>query len=824
MPSLFFVISITGYLSSVFHEAQSTDLSTFPKFVETDILQSEPVQDVQTCADNGFQFVFAKNCEEIFCTNLENQGNFINLKSDVSLVWCEKLERHIGVDTITVFDVASFQNINTNVEPKASPEFLQCLSQIFIEKTPTGVETHISGSAINALNVLEIDSWPNLLLTKIRVWDLAEECYAKWYYKTPNLAIPNGPIGNHGTKGVGIFCDSPEFCSQITLEYSTESLDLPVDSFYRQSSCVQTILLQTNPTPFQVNDPPSCLSECKTLKKQLARIQLKENNVLECACGDWNMVPKETPISPGCQACPMEGSEQFQCGFYLSGFLDLTSVYVLDEESYAQSLGFQYFQCFELNVRRQIYETLPESLIHEIQVQEPESCLRECNQANLDIAIISNGPDQDFQCTCVSLFRFKVTEIDDDCLSHWCPRILGPCVDTSTPGTDDFRIAAVYCRNSQCSANLLLPVTESGVCEREGQGHKVADPQTRGSSDIFYECDYDPQTDVWFWVQRKCNQGLFDPELRECVLNCQDTDLRGVQWVGLPDQMAYQMCSNSSGEAQWFCAGTTLKFVGDQPDRTECVDEWISDVQDMIEDGQDSLNISLNILAHVSNEIENEVTGGTLLSTVNIMEDLFQLHGQQIMENLDKVKNEAFVKATFEVIDSLFDSTLGWIEIAEDQTRFNASSDLLSFTDRVAAFTLTTIDEEQCMDRFTFEFNVMLVEQFIFKEFPGDKYMFQGNGVKITVPKAYIGQAICNQGLGVSYNLNDDGKMFPNFPTSPEGSDNYLANEGLYSTLLDFTFLAKNESKNAFREFQPGSSDQWIEIEYVHPNRVRSIL
>eukprot|EP00094_Tigriopus_californicus_P003179 TCALIF_03060-PA protein Name:"Similar to LPHN3 Latrophilin-3 (Homo sapiens)" AED:0.38 eAED:0.40 QI:0/0.16/0/0.57/0.83/0.71/7/0/1072 len=682
-------------------------------------------------------------------------------------------------------------------------------------------QVECNGSAIEAQDVMKLESWPNLLLTKIRVWDLGEECFAKWYYKTPELPIPHGPIGNHGTKGVGIFCDQADVCDQISLEYSTENLDLPVDSFYRQSRCIQTATLQTNPPPLQVEDPRACMDECQVLGNQLAHLQLRENDVLECTCGDWNMVPKEVQIFPGCLSCPMAGFERFECGLYLPGIIDQTSVYVLDEETYAQSLGFQYFQCFEFNVLRKVHESLPPSLIHEIRVQEPEDCFKECDSSKLDIAIISNGNDQDFQCTCLSLFRFKVTEIDDDCLNHWCPRILGPCVDTSRPGVDDFRISTVYCRNSQCDANLLLPVTESGVCEREGQGHQVADPRTLGGSDIYYECDYESSTDVWLWVQRKCNQGLFDPELRECVLNCQATDLRGVQWIGLPDQMTYHACSDGSGEAEWFCDGTTLHFVGDQPDRTNCIDDWVSDVEDMIGKENDSLNISLNILDHVRNDNETGVPGGTLLSTVNIIEDLLKLHQQQIMENLDKVKNDAFVKATFEVIDSLFDSSISWIEIFEDQTRFNASSALLSYTDKVAALTLATIDEDDCVDHFMFEFKVMQVEQSIYTEFSEEQFIFQGKGVKITVPKGYIGQAVCNQGLGVSYNLDlESGKMFPDFPKHSEGSETFLANEGLFSTLLDFSFLAKNESKSSFsQELQLSPSDQWIQIEYEHPHR-----
>ena len=44
----------------------------------------------------------------------------------------------------------------------------------------------------------------------------------------------------------------------------------------------------------------------------------------------------------------------------------------------------------------------------------------------------------------------------------------------------------------------------------------------------------------------------------------------------------YVLLGHSSGQARWHCNGCIQDFEGSQPDRSECVAQWIKDVGIMV--------------------------------------------------------------------------------------------------------------------------------------------------------------------------------------------------------------------------------------------------
>ena len=61
---------------------------------------------------------------------------------------------------------------------------------------------------------------------------------------------------------------------------------------------------------------------------------------------------------------------------------------------------------------------------------------------------------------------------------------------------------------------------------------------------------------------------------------CHAVDARNESWEESFGETARKNCS--AGYARWFCDGCTGEFEGEQPDRSECVDDWIQEVGDEV--------------------------------------------------------------------------------------------------------------------------------------------------------------------------------------------------------------------------------------------------
>eukprot|EP00095_Tigriopus_kingsejongensis_P010627 maker-scaffold1028_size131186-snap-gene-0.43 protein:Tk10627 transcript:maker-scaffold1028_size131186-snap-gene-0.43-mRNA-1 annotation:"CIRL" len=800
--------------------SQATDFTTFPKFLPQAFTFTDEIEvdSVGECIRQDFAFVLSSDGVGIKCTNLiKDQSNFIVLDIPSRLTWSEILASYVGEDTLTVYDSERFKpKQSTQSSLPDTLHFVACVTTAFYHRINALSTSQNLGAWIEGSKTLVVNVSENLDLSGgIRLWDLAQGCHDRWYFKIPNLPLPHGPIGNHLDQGVSLFCE--EDCRDVQIKYSSESLDLPVDTFFLQSQCVSTKDLIDPPPSFQVDDPMMCLEKCSKTEGAFAMLQNQET--LQCTCVNWESMPSALKVMGGCLPCP--DYDNFQCGNSFGGFVDFNSVYTLADIELIND-GYQYFQCFSANVLDQMNQIMPTSLRADSTEASPAECLAKCGALDLDLVILqSHEEGQNVQCTCTSLFRFPVTRVRRECLDFWCPTALGPCVNLGDPLANS---VSVFCRNKACDSRSLLPVSESGVCEREGVGFRSNDPRSELPSATFFECSYNPEGDLWFWFERECEiqAQWFVLEAQSCSPGCEAVDSRGEAWLGLPDQVAFKTCTTGTGEAQWLCNGLSFRFEGSQPDRSQCVDDWISEVQDMVNTGQDSLTITDNILGHVTDS--TEITGGTLLSSVDVLEDVLELHQSQITETPDDAKNRAYVAASFEVLDALLGSTLSWEEVSEDDTRFNASSRILAYTDRIGAFSLSTL--EQCEGQIIHDLKVMFVDQSIYQEYTEDELVFHGRGVKITVPNPSIPQgASCHEALGVSYAIDlKKTKMFPNFPEVSDLSYDGLTT-GLFPTLLDFTFLIQNaavslnhslSSIGGRSQIQEGRP---IEIEYEHQFR-----
>ena len=166
---------------------------------------------------------------------------------------------------------------------------------------------------------------------------------------------------------------------------------------------------------------------------------------------------------------------------------------------------------------------------------------------------------------------------------------------------------------------------------------------------------------------------------------CEAVDGRGVSWTADFWSLAEKDCSEDGsveGVASWYCDGCSGEFVGEQPDRVECVDKWIDDLEDMIEDEDvSSSEISDIILENLlsSSESGPGITGGGIKTLIENCQSL-----------VDKRQDETSPEDGFEFTDNLLSSTsilvgleVGWNEIQNDEVRYQSASDMLGFIDEV---------------------------------------------------------------------------------------------------------------------------------------------
>ena len=64
---------------------------------------------------------------------------------------------------------------------------------------------------------------------------------------------------------------------------------------------------------------------------------------------------------------------------------------------------------------------------------------------------------------------------------------------------------------------------------------------------------------------------------------CQAVDGRGVEWTGEFWSLTVKNCGEGmTGESFWWCDGCTGTFDTPEPDRSDCVQHWVEDVQDQV--------------------------------------------------------------------------------------------------------------------------------------------------------------------------------------------------------------------------------------------------
>ena len=164
--------------------------------------------------------------------------------------------------------------------------------------------------------------------------------------------------------------------------------------------------------------------------------------------------------------------------------------------------------------------------------------------------------------------------------------------------------------------------------------------------------------------------------------HCSQLDSKNQTWTAPFGENATHECSEvmdgAIGDSWWFCDGSTGKFQGPEPDRTNCESPWIGEVGDMLNDENTTALQVVDALMDSLGKNKCELFGGDLLKIVSFLDPLYQKQ-QKARNN----QGRNFTRQLFSITDTLLTCDLVWGEIPEDFVRYNASSEILKSIDKV---------------------------------------------------------------------------------------------------------------------------------------------
>ena len=159
--------------------------------------------------------------------------------------------------------------------------------------------------------------------------------------------------------------------------------------------------------------------------------------------------------------------------------------------------------------------------------------------------------------------------------------------------------------------------------------------------------------------------------------------------------------------AKWKCLEG--KFETSEPDRSECVHDWIKDLEKLVIYDtfntiinsknfqiEDSNITSINISATLRNKVnDTDLYGGDVLELGQMMNILTQKHSIDMLEN-SEAENWKFSENIFAVTDIIIKSTIAWLEVTEAPRRYDCTSKIVSNVDQVGNLFLTISSTSNC--------------------------------------------------------------------------------------------------------------------------------
>ena len=277
-------------------------------------------------------------------------------------------------------------------------------------------------------------------------------------------------------------------------------------------------------------------------------------------------------------------------------------------------------------------------------------------------------------------------------------------------------------------------------------------------------------------------------------LHCEATDGRGVHWRAEVNTMASKPCGEGMEgmEATWFC-DCSGEFRGKQPNRMECVDKWIRDLEGAIADPEvSSDSIAEDIMENIraSAEAGPGPTGGGLKRLVESSTSLLHKRHDEDTDDEDEDKVEEFTENMLASVSVFIGLEVGWNEIQEEEVRYRSSSLMLAMVDTLGFMFSEEVARKRSCEREENKFSQDNLELTVSTSGREEQcFSFSNDDLSgtICVPEGSLGTNEDDCSTFVSSQLLIDNQISNLFPKTVKESASNITQPVLSSNLLSLT-------------------------------------
>ena len=138
----------------------------------------------------------------------------------------------------------------------------------------------------------------------------------------------------------------------------------------------------------------------------------------------------------------------------------------------------------------------------------------------------------------------------------------------------------------------------------------------------------------------------------------------------------------AAGNSWWFCDGSTGKFRGPEPDRSDCKSPWIEQIGDMLDQKNITAGQIVDTLVESLGKSGCGLFGGDLLEVASYLDPLYLKQEQQVRTQ----DGGNFTEQMYSIADSLLKCDLVWGEVPSDATRYDVSSQILRSMTKLGSY------------------------------------------------------------------------------------------------------------------------------------------
>lgn len=240
---------------------------------------------------------------------------------------------------------------------------------------------------------------------------------------------------------------------------------------------------------------------------------------------------------------------------------------------------------------------------------------------------------------------------------------------------------------------------------------------------------------------------------------CSRNDSRGFLWNGMHGEFAFKTCFTEGRNAGssvklkhafWFCDASLGDFNTSEPDRSTCSDPWLDDVEDMLNSDSSAFNISETIHDGLKNSIDGSPpVGGTILKLGQILQQLLEIRNTE--EN--STNNLEFTNYLIFSINTVFNSSVGWIEISDLGTRNQLVTNYLQALDYTGYLYAIKDNSSNTFTEKKFEFSKIHLISRKVKTNNTQCFIFDFGSICFSLKEFQV-SCICKQLLLQSYIIN----------------------------------------------------------------------